>query len=102
MNRIRDLREDKDLKQAELGEMLGISQKTISDYEIEKTEPTKEIWIKLAQYFNVTTDYIMGNSNNPNKNEFTKGLTEKEILELENYKQYLILKRNFNIGGNNL
>ncbi len=95
MNRIRDLREDKDLKQSELGALLGVSQKTISDYEIEKTEPTKEIWIKLSEYFNVTTDYIMGKSNNSQNNEFTKGLTEKEINELENYKQYLIIKRNF-------
>lgn len=59
MNRIRDLRQDKDLKQADLGAIIGTTSATISDYEIEKSEPSKDTWIKLADFFKVPLDYLM-------------------------------------------
>jgi len=43
MNRIKDLREDKDLKQIEIANLLHIKQQTLSDYETEKTEPSKDL-----------------------------------------------------------
>lgn len=60
MNRIRDLREDADLKQSELAEATGISQKTLSNYESGKTNPDSYAIIKLAEFFHVTTDYLLG------------------------------------------
>ena len=52
MNSIKDLREDHDLTQKQLGEVLGkIPQRTISGYETETTEPPKQIWIKLSDFF---------------------------------------------------
>lgn len=93
MNRIKDLREDKDLKQSELAEIINTSQQNLSNYEQEKSSPTKEIWIKLADYFNVTTDFLMGKTNNPSNENLTDGLTSEEIKELIKYKEMLIAYR---------
>ena len=93
MNRIRDLREDKELKQSELAEIIKVAQRTISDYETERTEPSKEIWIKLAEFFEVSTDYLMGKTNNPSTDNFTEGMEEEDIKELEKYKELLKIKR---------
>ena len=59
-NRIRDLREDANLKQAELAEATGIDQRTISNYETGKTHPDSYALIKLADYFQVSIDYLVG------------------------------------------
>ena len=93
MNRIKDLREDKDLKQSELAQIINTSQQNLSNYEQEKSSPTKEVWIKLAEYFNVTTDFLMGKTNNPSNDSLTNGLTEEEIKELKKYKDMLIAYR---------
>lgn len=93
MNRIKDLREDKDMTQKELAKIIGITQATLSDYEVEKTEPKKDIWIKLASFFDVTIDYLMGITNNPSNDNFTKNMTEQDIKELEHYRDLLKIKR---------
>ncbi|MGN0534647.1 MAG: helix-turn-helix domain-containing protein [Eubacterium sp.] len=58
--RIRSLREDHDLKQRELAEILNCSQRIYSNYEHGDVDIPTEILIKLADYYNVTTDYILG------------------------------------------
>lgn len=66
--RIRDLREDADLYQKELAELLHCSQQTYSDYECGKLDIPTDVLIKLANYYNTTTDYILGRTihrNNP-------------------------------------
>lgn len=62
MNRIRELREDRDLRQIDVANATGIDQKTLSNYETGKTNPDSFSIIKLAEYFNVTTDYLLGAS----------------------------------------
>ncbi len=57
--RIRDLREDKDLTQRELGEILMCSQRVYSDYERGVLDIPTEILIRLADFYNVSTDYIL-------------------------------------------
>ena len=59
--RIRNLREDKDLTQREMGEILSCSQRVYSNYE--RGELDTEILIKLAKFHNTTTDYILGLTN---------------------------------------
>lgn len=56
---IRALREDNDLKQRELAEYLGVSQNTYSQYETGVIAFTDQILIKLADYYNVSIDYLM-------------------------------------------
>lgn len=58
--RIRDLREDHDKKQRELAEYLGVQQNTYSDYETGKITVPIEALIKLADYYGVTLDYLVG------------------------------------------
>lgn len=70
MERIRALREDHDLKQYQIAELLHIGQKTYSDYELGKTRIPLESVILLAKYYDVDMNYICGISNI--KNEFPK------------------------------
>ena len=57
--RIRDLREDKDLSQREMGEILSCSQRVYSNYERGELDIPTEILIKLADFHNVSVDYIL-------------------------------------------
>ena len=58
--RIRDLREDRDMKQSDLAVATGIDQRTISNYETGKTSPDAYALVKLADYFDVSIDYLVG------------------------------------------
>jgi len=58
--RIRNLREDKDLTQKEMAAMLSIGQTTYSDYELGKLNIPIPILIKLAAYHNTSIDYLLG------------------------------------------
>ncbi len=59
-HRIRDLREDQDLTQREMGEILNCSQRVYSNYERGDLDIPTDILIKLARFYNTTTDYILG------------------------------------------
>ena len=61
-NRIRDLREDCDLRQIDVANATGIDQKTLSNYETGKTNPDSYSIIRLAEFFQVSTDYLLGYS----------------------------------------
>lgn len=61
---IRNLREDHDKKQQELADYLHIKQTTYSKYELGKINIPVEIFIKLADYYNVSVDYLLGRSEN--------------------------------------
>lgn len=63
--RLRDLREDKDMKQADIAELLGIQQTVYSRYERGFQNIPIEHLLSLADYYNVSTDYILGRTNNP-------------------------------------
>lgn len=59
-DKLKELRISKNLSQDELGEILGVRKSSISNWETNKATPTYEILTKLAEYFNVTTDYLLG------------------------------------------
>ncbi len=71
--RLKELREDNNLKQRELAEILLIDQRSLSFYEIGKYEPNLETLKKMALYFNVSTDYILGLTDNKKPYPQTKG-----------------------------
>lgn len=87
MNRIRDLREDMDLRQSDVANATGIDQKTISNYETGKTNPDSFAIIKLAEFFGVSTDYILGveKANSDLVSDAEKKLEDikKRVAELE-------------------
>lgn len=60
---IRNLREDNDKKQRELAEYLNVSQNTYSQYETGVLSLSPETLIKLADYYNTSIDYLLGQTN---------------------------------------
>ncbi len=64
--RIKNLREDYDIKQIQLAEYLGCSQNTYSDYERGKINIPLDMLIKLADFYNVSLDYLTERTDNPN------------------------------------
>jgi len=63
--RIRDMREDRDMTQAQLAEILKIHQTTYSDYELGNLNVPIDIFIKLAGFYNTSIDYLAGLTDNP-------------------------------------
>ncbi len=59
-NKIKLLRDTKNISQKELAEAIGVSDVMISMYEQDKKSPSLPTIIKLAKYFNVSTDYLLG------------------------------------------
>lgn len=57
---IRDLRKLKKMSQSELAKVVGVSQTTVTAWETGKAEPSSSAISNLADYFNVTTDYLLG------------------------------------------
>ena len=69
IRRIRDLREDSDKKQIELAKYLNIDQSTYSDYETGKINIPIEQIIKIADFYNVSLDYLVGRDDVPNRKQ---------------------------------
>lgn len=67
--RIRDLREDKDLTQTQMGKILSCSQRVYSNYERGDIDIPTQILIKLADHYGVSVDYLLGRTNNPKVNK---------------------------------
>lgn len=67
--RLRDLREDKDMKQIQIAKLLGIQQTVYSRYERGFQNIPIEHLISLADFYNVSTDYILGRTDNPELNK---------------------------------
>ena len=62
-NRLRDLREDKDLKQKDLAELLKVHQTTYSDYELGRLNIPVAVLYALADFYGVSVDYLLGRTN---------------------------------------
>ena len=56
---LRAIREDNDLRQSDIAKMLNVSQNTYSQYETGVIALTAEVLIKLADYYNVSVDYLL-------------------------------------------
>ena len=61
--RIRELREDHDLMQREVAEMLGMSQTGYSKYETGTNDIPTAVLIKLADFYKTSVDYLLGRTN---------------------------------------
>ena len=67
--RLRDLREDRDMKQRELADFLNCSQQVYSNYELGQRDIQTDVLIKLSAFYHVSVDYILGITNNPKQNK---------------------------------
>lgn len=63
--RLKKLRTNKKLSQQAMADYLGITRQGYAKYENKDSEPSFEILHKISTYFNVTTDYLLGHSNDP-------------------------------------
>ena len=66
-NRIKDLREDHDLTQQKVADAISITQRKYSYLETGTQPLTDEILVKLADYYDVSIDYILMQTNNPKR-----------------------------------
>ena len=83
-NRLKELRIEKGLTREELGNQLGLANNTISRYETGSNEPPKlETWQKLADFFNVPVDYLLGIS----KDRSTLTIDDLNAEEQDAYKR---------------
>ena len=80
MNRLRELREERDLRQIDVSLATGIDQKTLSNYETGKTNPDSYALLKLADFFEVSIDYIVGRVDG---RFYTKKQLVKQINEIQ-------------------
>lgn len=62
--RIKNLREDADLTQKDICKVLHCSQQVYSDYELGKLDIPTDVLIKLAKFYNVSTDYLLNLTDN--------------------------------------
>ena len=67
--RIRDLREDKDLSQAKMGEILSCSQRVYSNYERGDIDIPTATLVKIADFHKVSVDYLLERTDNPVMNK---------------------------------
>lgn len=103
-SRLRALRKGKRINQATLGKILGVSKVSVSGYENGTREPDITSLIRLADYFNVTVDYLI------NRNQFdvtnqtpimifaSDNLTDNDLNEI---KSFIEFKKNQNLKNNN-
>ena len=85
MVRLRSLREERKINQQKIAMELQISQASISKYEVGSAEPDIGTIIKIADYFNVSTDYLLGVSE-VKKPLKKSDLSDAEIAHLVSYK----------------
>ena len=101
MNRLKYLRTEKGENLEKVAEYLNVSIQTISNYENEKRDMTPDTIIKLAKYFGVSTDYLLGKSDIRNPEEIkniphanaggldTNGQDEEHLIELQRQIDYI-------------
>ena len=64
--RLKNLRQKKGITQNELGAILGVGKTTISQYESETRSPDTNMLQRIADFFDVTSDYLLGRTDTPN------------------------------------
>ena len=67
--RLRNLREDRDLKQWQIAKFLHCSQQVYSNYELGQRDVPTDVLIKLSDFYNVSVDYLLGLTTNPIRNK---------------------------------
>lgn len=101
MNQIKLLRKAKKITQKQLGDVLGVAESTISMYESGNRQPDVDTMRKIADYFNVTIDYLIGGENisSSDKDELDEkiikifgSLSEADQAQILDYARYLLMR----------
>ena len=94
MLKIRELRKEKGITQEQLADAVNVKKYTIGDWERNRTEPNITTLVAMADYFEVSTDYLLGRSDDTGLVQANANLTpdEEEVLML--YRQMNFQDRN--------
>lgn len=90
--RIKSLREESELSQLELAKILNISNSTLSQYEAGNRIPGDDIKNKIADYFNVSVDFLLGRTDDPTP--YTQAMGRVNRIKIENFSDRLKQLRN--------
>ena len=77
--RLKEIRNERGMSAEELAKYLGVSRQQIVRYEAEQTEVTSDTVVRLAQFFDVSTDYLLGNSDK--RNSYERG--SRAVVDLD-------------------
>ena len=99
--RLYQLRKENKLTQKELAKLLGLTDRAISYYETEKRYPAPDILIKIADFFNVSIDWLFGRTNirssvnivADNNLEYKPHFDDNEVISLKELEEF-VLNRN--------
>ena len=93
--RLKELRTKKNISQQRLAIELGISQQSVNKYENHSIEPDIFLLIKIADFFGVSVDYLIGHSDVPRQLEVVQrySLNSDEALLIEKYRQLTAAER---------
>ena len=97
--RLKELRTIKKLFQSDLANLLGIERSTYGKYETGDSSPDYEKLIQLADFFQVSVDYLLGKTDIPTPIETIAAhhegddFTEEELEEIEKFKEFVRMKR---------
>ncbi|MBN2984001.1 MULTISPECIES: helix-turn-helix domain-containing protein [Cohnella] len=81
-HRLRELRLNRSLSQEEVARHIGITRSAYSHYEINNRQPVYETLIKLAEFFDVSLDYIIGGNPSSHPEDGTLSADSQEVLRL--------------------
>lgn len=101
--RLKELRERKSMTQQELADALKINRSRLSLYEIDDRQPDHQLTVEIANFFEVTTDYLLGRTDDPKGHKSTTiaahrlddpttQLPEEARKSLEDFKKFIFEK----------
>lgn len=83
-NRLRELRKEKNVNQQKLSNYLGYGYTAIANYESGRNEPSIDTICKIADYFDVTVDYLIGHEDNPKRVDAISKAESELIMRFRN------------------
>lgn len=100
MKVLRELRNQRNLTQREVAEQLGVTQQTYAYYELGQRKPEQQTLIRLADFFEVSADYLLGRTENPSPindrsaASFAPGVSYEDlppeaVQQLKDYEAFL-------------
>lgn len=96
--KIKKLREEKGIRQEDIGKLFNVSKSAVSQWENDIRTPDMGIIIKLADFFDVSTDYLLGRTNDPSLSD-TQHVNDDEALEyLDELHKRPEMKTLFQVG----
>ncbi|MGE5605241.1 MAG: helix-turn-helix domain-containing protein [Bacteroidota bacterium] len=90
-DRLRKLRKERNLSQDDVGQSLNLGGRTIGNYESGERLPALDTLVKLADFYEVSIDYLLGRTDNRHLNSTTSEMSIFESLPPEAYEELKIL-----------